>query len=286
MYSYPKTSRNHAPARGAFTLVELLMVIGIITLLLAILLPSLGKAKAQSYVAHTRSLLSQLSAAITTYHSRFSAYPGPLNSGITTGTSKISGTQNLLLGLSYPMPSPPTWPFAVPTSPTGPIDYASQKPDGTYEQCAPFFTDKNIKTVTGATNNGYPSFPVIVDAFNDALPILYYRRTPGVNSSPVVSSAFNSGTSPSSYYYFENVEYTQSSTLQASTGQIYSQTSDGSNRVSLGATSSENPDCNLQKIVTDTGTAVRCNYVLISAGISRYYGSIKKVSDNIVQLGD
>lgn len=65
--------------RRGFTLVELLVVIGIIALLVGILIPVVSKVRANAYVADTRNWLSQLSGAIDHYYSDFHAYPGPLS---------------------------------------------------------------------------------------------------------------------------------------------------------------------------------------------------------------
>ena len=61
--------------RNAFTLVELLVVIGIIGLLSGILLPSLCKAKARARVAVCKSNLHQISLALTMYVGEFQRYP-------------------------------------------------------------------------------------------------------------------------------------------------------------------------------------------------------------------
>ncbi|HEY7117307.1 MAG TPA: type II secretion system protein [Tepidisphaeraceae bacterium] len=59
--------RSHPPFRRAFTLVELLVVIGIIALLVAILLPTLAKARSASKRSVCLSNLHQIGLAIHAY---------------------------------------------------------------------------------------------------------------------------------------------------------------------------------------------------------------------------
>ncbi|HEX8525277.1 MAG TPA: prepilin-type N-terminal cleavage/methylation domain-containing protein [Tepidisphaeraceae bacterium] len=65
-------------ASNGFTLVELLVAIGIIIILIGILLPVVSKVRGQAHVAGVQNQIRSLEAAIEQYHGAFGAYPGPL----------------------------------------------------------------------------------------------------------------------------------------------------------------------------------------------------------------
>jgi prepilin-type N-terminal cleavage/methylation domain-containing protein len=113
----------HRPlTRKAFTLIEMLVVIGIITLLAAILIPVVSQVRVRAAVANTQGEMMRIMGACQMYYHDFNAYPGPLaenmlvgapsqvDSGITldpfatqkpTGfdSKKITSSENLVLGL-------------------------------------------------------------------------------------------------------------------------------------------------------------------------------------------
>ena len=94
--------RGDGPRRG-FTLVELLVVIGIIALLVGLLLPALAAVREKGKITQTRSLMKNLGDAVDSFVLTHNRQPGALSERQLASDSnnylRLSGTENALLEL-------------------------------------------------------------------------------------------------------------------------------------------------------------------------------------------
>ncbi len=199
---HQRRPQRHRPS--GFTLVEALLVVGLIAVLMSILIPVVSGVRKRGYEVRTRALMEKLASAIRVYQGDFRAYPGPLPNAIPGSGGlvtlpvgmTITSTENLTLGLLGGLDAPPTtftpsqrtqdWPPSGPLSlnPANPkryhayIDYAAGETDwdptkkGSYKSqygyLAPNCTDSDV--------------PEFVDAYSEPMPILYLRARPGAKA--------------------------------------------------------------------------------------------------------
>ena len=111
-HSLPQAARHR---RGGFTLVELLVVIGIIAVLIAILLPALARSREQAKNVQCLSNLRQMGLAMQQYMTQSKGYLMPVQHSGQTHNSTWPAT---LVGQKYlqaPLNGSPTGVFMCPS---------------------------------------------------------------------------------------------------------------------------------------------------------------------------
>lgn len=232
--------------RSAFTMIELLVVIGIIVLLAAILVPVAARVRLQAHVVSTTGQMQRIMTAIQDYYHDFSAYPGPLSeaeiqagnstipisdsspNGTSGAVSGITSSENLVLGLIG---------FLGPNTLPGTVLYISPpqhdvlslniyRPasyhymDYLPSELSPGKTsqmDYTQSAVAGGTPPTDSLVPEFIDQIPSPMPILYMRASVG---APGIVSVAYGGTSATSYQYnpSELFMYTHNVRLSASSG--------------------------------------------------------------------
>jgi type II secretory pathway pseudopilin PulG len=95
--------QRNRPRQLAFSLAELLVVIGIIAVLVSVLIPVVSGVRRKAREADTRSLISQLQSAIEKYHQDHRAYPGPIPNNLIWNANANAGS----FGATFTVPTPP-----------------------------------------------------------------------------------------------------------------------------------------------------------------------------------
>ncbi len=97
----PETRNGRPEIQGAFTLIELLIVIAIIAILAGLLFPVMGVVNANRMRSVARAELTQITTAIDKYYGAYHSYPqdNPLNLKTNALYLELSGMQ--LVGTKY-----------------------------------------------------------------------------------------------------------------------------------------------------------------------------------------
>ena len=190
----------------AFTLVEMLTVIGIIVLLVSILLPVVSAVRSKGHAAKTQAILQSIAAGIQSYYGDFNAYPGPLHNSQVRGSAggmlgsiqlnKVTMSENLTLGLlgglynlngtiGYDPLLVGSGPMGLnPRNPKKGKAYMDKVNLSPFDSTAQRYLDYKDE-VADADDTEIPEF---LDGFPDGMPILYLRAKQGapVTGTPSV----------------------------------------------------------------------------------------------------
>ena len=186
--------------RAGFTLIELMITIGIILILITIAVPVFNKVRRSAWETSTRAQISSLDGAIQRYYQDYNAYPGPLPrnrlhsskalvaSGIldfnngNVAINDVSGAENLVLGLLggiRPVTGSANFEFDKALIGRGPRGLNPLNPKGAKEAYIDGLTLSEGDYKDGAGDANDSVIPEILDRFPNSMPILYARAAPG-----------------------------------------------------------------------------------------------------------
>jgi prepilin-type N-terminal cleavage/methylation domain-containing protein len=219
-------NRQKRPSRRGFTLVELLVVIGIIGVLVAILIPVITKVRLSANNAATQNQMMQISHAIQNYYNDYQAYPGATadkdfntpaaelatdpNLGINNFVTSTESLVLALMGGTDFGATPGVFVFRDDPLGKGPISRNPLTPGqkSPYMDLRPGMLSPVSKVPpTGAPTlrylkdagewlsyvSGDSHVPEFIDQYSDFRPILYIRANPkGVRRLPPPSADANS----------------------------------------------------------------------------------------------
>jgi prepilin-type N-terminal cleavage/methylation domain-containing protein len=305
---------RHVRPQGGFTLVELLVVIGIIGVLVGLLIPVVSKVKKSAYRADTANQISVIQGAINVYYGVFQAYPGPfdhmdmygsspspLNN---TGPHRITMAENLVLGLLGGVQRDSKNPAKLVYNPdqvgAGPRSLNLSNPK-VYEPFLSKFdgwlSDRSspFKDTTGQTPCTDSNVPEFIDRYpSDPMPILYLRArkgAPGIISDQTPSKLYQYSILQIGRYVGIQKPTTINGIRQASTDGKHGLFAMGDVSEKAGAGPNDalpyfkDPNASENLNLKDPTQGVprsKDGYILISAGADRIYGT----ADDITTFGN
>ncbi len=190
--------------RCGFTLVELLVVIGIIALLMGILLPVINAVRKSAYGADSKNQIRGIANAIDRYYQEQSAYPGLFSNAkiaagktVTGSPGNLTSTENCVLALTGGVATTAAWSsgvsiidttaftYSTATLGRGPLTFnsISQKRFQSYFDVSPQIVsmagsqlDQTTSFGLGEPNKGVNTgVPEFIDRFPGAMPVIYLR---------------------------------------------------------------------------------------------------------------
>lgn len=275
--------------RKGFTLVEMLIVIGIIVSLLAIILPATMRAMKHAEQRATQAMLASVSIAVSAYYDVWQGFPGPiadehvyaanaapLLSGVTT-PANVTGAENLVLGLYGGLQHDGAANVVFDPSRVGSGPY-NLRPVSRTRTNGSFLKDERILS-QGQIATSDTAVPELVD--RNGIAILCYRGRNGSDTQLVaggVNGAGLPGTPVQSPYIWNDEHY------KLNDGIAYTSGSHGLRRLGVSQHPSDGlnpagamdfiPYVNKYSPINRT----RPNLLLVAAGTDSIYGT----SDDIV----
>lgn len=181
-----------------FTLVELLVVMGIIAILIGVLIPVIASVRRAAYATDSRNQIKNVGNAIDRYYQDHSAYPGVFSNaqiltagGLTpTGaTGRLSQTENMMLSLAGGLNAAGAG-YVTADVGRGPLTYGSpQKRLSPYVEVNSQFAsvsgsllDQGGRFGVGEAMGANIGIPEFVDRFPGGLPIIYIRAKVGATT--------------------------------------------------------------------------------------------------------
>ena len=215
-------TRPEKSIRAGFTLVELLVVIGVIALLMGILIPVVSGVKKRGYEVKTKALISKISNGCHAYYLDWRAYPGLVDEdnvaggananpnigglNVGNGANVVTSSENLVLSLLGGVAAPTT-PGGQPQfvasligsgaqslNPAEPKQYQAYidvQKNEISEAGHPF--DPDTTNFQGTQDSIIPEF---VDAYFDPQPIIYMRARAGRKGIIDTSTMKSNGSDP------------------------------------------------------------------------------------------
>ena len=208
-----RQASNLKPRHRGFTLIEILVVIGIIVVLIGILIPVVSRAQRAARVASAQALISSIDGAIQSYQRDHGALPGPLpytdirlsgktmtvdSNANTNGyigsltAAKITMAENLVLGLMGGLklqagattPPPVIYDPALIGAGANNLNPAKPGKNPSYLETKVLSWREEGGVKTGKFQDGAgiaddSEIPEIVDNFASPMPILYLRARKG-----------------------------------------------------------------------------------------------------------
>ena len=297
--------------RAAFTMIELLVVIGIIVLLIGLLVPVISKVRTSAATANVTNQMHRISAAIGNYFNDFQAYPGALPNAafvspgpgalFTDSTNFATYTQSedlvmaLRGGLKWSTATPPKLDFNQNEIDLGPVSFnrstvAPRKNAYVANVPAEFPpVGQSIK----ASANELPGLdyvtdsiaPEFMDIYSSPRPILYLRANASATAGNIVyNSKIKGSFDPTFAYDLALIQmYLQSSNLNGIKDDFHDPTSTAPADTGFSGTNLDpskkakvNPNRPwiIDYFTSPGGSSARGGgYLLIDAGADRVFGT-------------